>query len=170
MGTGLGIDVIYSLKKTRTQSPARRTISILITVVWLATVLQPCAMASAIDPGLSKVETHHTHHADDRSGQANDGNKSANHNCPHCDSSGHDVNHCKSETTKICDNEDTYVYSGSVKSADLYKFHDQHQSFELLGSSDDFIQIGQLANSETGKFPPPFQGPKLTDLFLVYLK
>ena len=159
----------YSSKNSCTQNPVRRVFSLFITVIWLATVLQPCVMASIADTGSAKAETHHTSHADDPSSHINDGAESANHACPHCDTSGHDNNHCKSETSKICDNEDSYVYSGRIKSVDNEKFQAQHQPIKLLGNSDNGTQIGQLVASEIGKSPPPFQGPKLTDLYRVYL-
>ena len=160
----------YSAKNSWTQNPVRRVVSLFITVIWFATVLQPCVMASVVDSDSAKAETHHTSHADDQSSHVSDRTDSGKHGCPHCDTSGHDKNHCKTETSKICDNEDSYVYSGRIKSVDHEKFHHQHQPIKLLGNSDNGTQIGQLAASEIGKSPPLFQGPKLADLYCVYLK
>ena len=84
--------------------------------------------------------------------------------------SGHDENHCESETSTYCDNEDSYAYSSRTQSVDQEKYHDQHQLLDFHCISDDLTQVGQLVASEIGKSPPPFQGPKLTDLFRVYLK
>jgi hypothetical protein len=127
-------------------------------------------MASVVDSSSSKVEAHHTSESDDHSSHQNHGTEPGKKNCPHCDSSGGDDNHCKPENSKICENEDSYMSSGRIKSADIEKFHDQYQPLNLFIHSDDLTQIGQLVASEIGKSPPPFQGPKLTDLFLVYLK
>lgn len=159
----------FSLNKSLTHSPVRRGFSLFIAVVWLVTGLQPCVMASVVDSDSAKAETHHTSHADGQSSHVSDGAESANHGCPHCDTSGHDNNHCKSETSKLCDNEDSYVYGGRIKSVDHEKFHDQHQPIKLLSNSDNETQIGQLVASEIGKSPPLFQGPKLADLYRVYL-
>ncbi|MDX2416422.1 MAG: hypothetical protein QNK19_03065 [Xanthomonadales bacterium] len=160
----------YGSKNSWTQNPIRRVASLFITVIWLATVLQPCVMASVVDSDSANVETHHASHADDLSSHGNHGASSGNHGCPHCDTSGDDKNHCKSETSKICDNEDSYVYSGRIKSVDHEKFHDQHQPTKLLDNSDNGTQTGQLVASEIGKSPLLFQGPKLADLYRVYLK
>jgi hypothetical protein len=127
-------------------------------------------MASVVDSGSSKIESHHTGDAGDHSSHQTHVNETGKHNCPHCDTPGHDDKHCKSETSKICDTEDSYVYSGRIKPVDQEKFHDQHQPLKLLCNADDLTQIGQLVASETGKSPPSFQGPKLTDLYRVYLK
>jgi len=162
--------VKYSPKNSWTHNPVRRVVSLFITVIWLATVLQPCVMASVVDSGPPKAETHHTSHAVDPSNHVNDGADPGKHGCPHCDTSGHDKNHCKLESSKICDNEDSNIYSGRIKSVDHEKFHDHHQSLLLPGNSDEFVQIGQLVASGIGKSPPPFQGPKLADLYRVYLK
>ena len=159
----------YSSKNSSTRNPVRRVFSLFITVIWLATVLQPCVMASVVDSDSAKAETHHSIHANDQSSHIHDGAESANHGCPHCDNSGHDNNHCKSETSKICDNEYSYVYSSRIKSVDHDKFHAQHQPIKLLCNSDNGTQIGQLVASEIGKSPPLFQGPKLADLYRVYL-
>ena len=59
-----------------------------------------------------------------------------------------------------CNNEDSYVYSGRIKSIDHEKFHAQHQSFKLFGNPDNGTQIGQLVASEIGKSPPSFSGSK----------
>ena len=157
-------------KKSSTNNPFRRVVSLFISVIWLATLLQPCVMASVVDSSSSKIETHHTSDSNDHSSHQNHGTEPVEKNCPHCDTSGSYDNHCKSETSKICDNEDSYVYSGRIKSVDLEKFHDQHQPLKLLCNSDDLTQTGQLVASEIGKSPPPFQGPKLADLYQVYLK
>jgi len=127
-------------------------------------------MASVVDSSSSKVETHHTSDSDDHSSHQNHGTEPGEMNCPHCDTSGGDDNHCKPENSIICDNEDSYAYSERTKSVDHEKFHDQHQPLKLLCNSDDLTQIGQLVASEIGKSPPPFQGPKLADLYQVYLK
>lgn len=128
------------------------------------------AMTSVVGSSSSKIEMQHTTHAGDHPGHINHGTDPGNHNCPHCDNSGHDKNYCKSEASKICDNEESYVYGGRIKPADHEKFHGEHQPLKLLCNPDDLTQIGQLVASETGKSPPPFQGPKLTDLYRVYLK
>jgi len=157
-------------KQSSTNNSFRRVVSLFITVIWFATLLQPCVMASVVDSNSSKVETHHTSDSDDHSSHQNHGTEPGEMNCPHCDSSGDDDNHCKPENSKICDNEDSYVYSERIKSVDLQKFHDQHPPLKLLKKSDGLTQIGQLEASEIGKSPPPFQGPKLADLYQVYLK
>ena len=157
-------------KQASTNNSFRRVVSLFITVIWLATLLQPCVMASVVDSNPSKMETHHTSDSDDHSSHQNHGTDSIEKKCSHCDASGGDDNHCKPENDKICDNEDSYAYSERIKPADLEKFHDQYRSLNLLCNSDDLIQIGQLVASDIGKSPPPFQGPNLADLYQVYLK
>ena len=157
-------------KKSSTNNSFRRVVSLFITVIWFATLLQPCVMASVVDSNSPKMETHHTSDSDGHSSHQNHGTDPFEQKCSHCDTSGGDDNHCKPENSKICDNEDSYAYSERIKSADLEKSHDQYRSLNLLCNSDDLTQIGQLVASEIGKSPPPFQGPKLADLYQVYLK
>lgn len=150
-------------KKPRTHSPVRKAFSLFIVVSLLITSLQPCAMASVIDTGSSDTETHQTHPANHKA-------ESTHPNCAHCDSLDPDGNHCDSELTKVCDESESYTNSSRSKPIDHENFDDQYQSFRFLDSSEGEIQVGQLVASEIGKSPPPFQSPKLADLFRVYLK
>lgn len=153
----------FSLNKSWTHSPVRRGFSLFIAVVWLVTGLQPCVMASVISSDSPSVETHQTNHANHEA-------DSDHPSCSHCGTSGCDDNHCGSEFSNTCDDGESCAYNGRSKPIDHEKFYDQYQPLKLLYSSEDEIQAGQLVASEIRKSPPLFQGPKLADLFCVYLK
>jgi len=155
--------VKYSPKTSWHQSPARRIISLFVTVILLATVLQPCVMASFVDSNSLKAETHQMNHED---GEGDSGGQG----CAHCDTTGGDDNHCNSEASHSCDADTSFVYNERTKSNDHEKFYSQHQSLKLLNSPECEIQSGQLMASEIGRSPPISQGPKLIDLYQVYLK
>ena len=160
----------YNRYKSLASNPIKRVVSLFITVIWLATILQPCVMASVVDLSSSKVESHHTSPTDVHSNHVDNGADSDKHGCSHCDTFSNDENHCDSEANSKCDNKESYVYSERIKPIDHEKFSDPHQPLKLLINSDYGTQIGQLVASEIGKSPPSFQGPTLTDLYQIYLK
>ena len=153
----------YSPNKSRPRSPTQGIISLLVTVILLATVLQPCVMASVIDSSSSAVETHQMNHTDDASNPGD-------HGCPHCETLGCDDDHCGSQTSESCDTDNPYVHSGRIKPIDHEKFYSTHPPLKLLNSPEGEIQSGQVVASEVDRYPPNFQGPSLTDLYRVYLK
>lgn len=152
----------YSPQKFWTLAPIRRFVSLFITVIWLATALQPCVMASFVDSNASKVETHHSSHAsDDDSGDSV---------CAHCRTTSSENKHCESEPDSTCDNNDSYVNNGRIKPVDHEQFHKQDQAMKLLVSPGNVALSRHSGVSETGKSLPLPPGPALTDLYRVYLK
>jgi len=155
--------VRYSPKTSWHQSPARRITSLFVTVILLATGLQPCVMASVVDSNSLKAETHQMNHED---GEGDSGN----HGCAHCDTAGCLDNQCDSEASQSCDANASYAFNERTESGDDEKFHSQHQPLKLLNNPECESQSGQLMASEIGRSPPISQGLKLSDLYQVYLK
>jgi hypothetical protein len=155
--------VKYSPKISWHQSPARRITSLFVTVILLATVLQPCVMASVVDSNSLKAETHQMDHEDGES-------DSGKHGCAHCDTAGCGDNQCDSEASHSCDANASYAFNERIEPGDDENFSSQHQPLKLLNNPECEIQSGQLMAPEIGRSPPISQGPKLADLYQVYLK
>ena len=153
----------YSPKTSWQQNPARRIISLFVTVILLATFLQPCVMAAFVESNSLKAETHQLNHGD---GEGDSGSQG----CAHCDTAGCLDNQCDSEASHSCDANAYYAFNERLEPGDDENFNSQHRPLKLLNNPECEIQSGQLMASEIGRSPPISQGPKLRDLYQVYLK
>ena len=132
-----------SPNKVWTSISRRRFVSLFITVIWLATALQPCVMASVVD----------SHSA-----------------CPHCKNTVSDKNPCDPQSDKNCDSDETLVFYERIKPVDTEKLYGKFQSFSLNNSQDVKVRFYSTPASTISKSLDLPTGPPLRDLYQVYLK
>lgn len=142
----------------------RRFVSLLITVIWIATALQPCVMASVVESHPQSLETHHSESSSIVLG------KTDHSVCPHCKNTEHNQTPCGSQPDENCDGNDTLAYYERVKPVDTERLYEQFQSF-TLNHSRNIKGWGYSSPvtplSESLQLPA---GPPLRDLYRVYLK
>lgn len=145
------------------RASSRRFISLFITVIWLATALQPCVMASVVDSGSSDVNTHHS------MSMPSDPADTESLDCPHCKTATGGSDHCDSQLDEICDEDESLVYDSRVKPVDNEKFDYQTLPLAILSSHDYEFNSYSSRLSVISKSLTLPAGPPLRDLYRVYL-
>ena len=146
------------------RASSRRFISLFITVIWLATALQPCVMASVVDSGPSDVSAHHSMN------MPSDSADTESLGCPHCKTATVGSDHCDPQFDEVCDEDESLVSDSRIKPVDNEQFDSQTQSLAVLSSRDYEFNSYSSSLSATSKSLTLPAGPPLRDLYRVYLK
>lgn len=142
----------------------RRLISLLVTVIWLATALQPCVMASVVDSNASNVASHHF--SQNQNDQADDDRS----HCPRCITATSGNDRCAPQNGTGCDEQESFMSFERVKPVDHEKFDQQTQALSLLAIRGYETSSYRLPDSTLSKSLYLPAGPALTHLYQVYLK
>jgi hypothetical protein len=146
------------------KTSTRKFFGLFITVIWLATVLQPCVMASFVDSDSSSVESHHS-----MAGSSDHG-ITENSGCPHCKAVTNSDDHCDPQGDEVCDEDNSLVYYSRIKPLDSEQLYKPSQPWVILTSRDyEFGSFVPTASKIYTSLNLP-TGPPLIDLYCVYLK
>ena len=153
-----------SPNKIWTRVSTRRFVSLFVTVIWLATALQPCVMASFAESDSQDVGTHHSGHS------AVEQNKDAHSACPHCKTIVGDKTPCDPQSDENCDGDDVLVYYERTKPVDAEKLYEEFKPIAPNNGRDIKIRTySALVTTISDSLHPP-SGPPIRDLYQVYLK
>lgn len=153
-----------SAKKVWVRTSSRKFIGLLFTVIWLATALQPCVMASVSGLHPQSVEAHHSR-------GTSSGHSAGSHSpCPHCKTTTSTDDHCTPEPDDCCNGNGTFIYFERLKPVDTDKFDAQFESVAFFSSLHPITRAYSKPVARLSKALNLRAGPSLIDLYRVYLK
>lgn len=148
--------------KTRPGTSFRKFIGVLIAVIWTATALQPCLMASVPDPTAGHAQ--HGLSAPSDSGQRD---RPA---CAHCPPSQDNPEASLPPAAAACMGDDQAPWLTQTKPTEAEKIYRLPQSPLFAQSPGPAAPFDSLADARLSLPLPGAAGPALFELFRSYLK